>query len=764
MKKSRAVTVLVVLLAVLVAVSYYALTIVRATTSNGDGGLTLGLDLAGGVSITYQAEGDPTDEEMSDTIYKLQKRIEDETGSTEVSVYQVGDDRIAVEIPGVTDANAILEQLGQPGTLSIQDTDGNQILTGTDIASAQAGTQQDSYGNTEYVVQLTFTDEAAQTFATYTSEHIGDNLPIYYDGEVISNPTIQSAITQGSCVIEGMSSYEEAQNLASYIRIGSLSIELTELQSNVVGAQLGESAIQTSVLAAGIGLLIIFIFMIFSYRAMGAVASVALALYTGLVVGAMKAFELTLTLPGIAGVILSIGMAVDANVIIFARIKEETAAGKSVRNAIDIGFKKASSAILDGNITTCIAAIVLIVMGSGTVKGFAYTLLIGIVLSMFTAMVITRLIMKAVYALGCKDLKFYGVKKEHAPYKILQKRFLFLGIAAIAICSGFVSMGIHSSNGNKALNYSLEFVGGTSTQASFSEDYSIDQIESDIIPVVSEITGDNNIQAQKVDGSTDIVIKTRDLSLDEREELAQALEDNFGVDQSTISTQSISATISSEMRSNTIKAILVAVFCMLLYIWLRFKDFRFGGAAVLALLHDVLVVLAFYAIARVSVSTTFIACMLTIVGYSINATIVIFDRIRENNHNIRSQEELRDMVNTSITQTLTRSIYTSFTTWVMTLTMYVLGVASIREFALPLMVGIICGAFSSVCITGALWFIFKTRVGKCDLPKVYVDKKAAKAAAAPAESTAEAGSAAASETGNAANKPKKKRKKKKGIH
>lgn len=218
------------------------------------------------------------------------------------------------------------------------------------------------------------------------------------------------------------------------------------------------------------------------------------------------------------------------------------------------------------------------------------------------------------------------------------------------------------------------------------------------------------------------------------------------------------------MRSNTIKAILVAVFCMLLYIWLRFKDFRFGGAAVLALLHDVLVVLAFYAIARVSVSTTFIACMLTIVGYSINATIVIFDRIRENNHNIRSQEELRDMVNTSITQTLTRSIYTSFTTWVMTLTMYVLGVASIREFALPLMVGIICGAFSSVCITGALWFIFKTRVGKCDLPKVYVDKKAAKAAAAPSESTAEAGSAAASETGNAANKPKKKRKKKKGIH
>jgi SecD/SecF fusion protein len=761
MKKNKAVAVLVVLLAVLVAVSYYAVTIVKSTTANTDGGLSLGLDLAGGVSITYQAEGNPTSEEMSDTIYKLQKRIEDETGSTEVSVYQVGDDRISVEIPGVTDANAILEKLGQPGTLSIQDTDGNQILSGSDISSAQAGTQQDSYGNTEYVVQLTFTDEAAETFATYTSEHIGDQLPIYYDGSVISSPTIQSAITQGSCVIEGMSSYEDAENLASYIRIGSLSIELTELQSKVVGAQLGGSAIETSVLAAAIGLLIIFIFMIYAYRVPGLVASIALVLYTGLVVSAMKAFELTLTLPGIAGVILSIGMAVDANIIIFARIKEEIAAGKSVRNAIDIGFKKASSAIIDGNVTTFIAALVLIIMGSGTVKGFAYTLMIGIILSMFTAMIITRLIMKSFYALGCKDVKFYGVKKERAPYKILQKRIGFIALALVVICSGFISMGVHAANGQKTLNYSLEFVGGTSTQASFNEDYTIEQIESDIVPVVSEVTGDNNIQVQKVDNSNDIVIKTRDLSLDEREELAQKLEDSFGVDQDSISTESISATVSSEMRSSTIKAILVAVICMLLYIWLRFKDLRFGGSAVLALMHDVLVVLAFYAIARISVSTTFIACMLTIVGYSINATIVIFDRIRENNHGIRSQEELRDMVNTSITQTLTRSIYTSFTTWVMTLTIYVLGVSAIREFALPLMVGIICGAFSSVCITGALWFIFKTRVGKNRLPLTYEEKGPKKAAAAATTETVDA-------EGNtvvvAAAKPKKKRKKKKGIH
>ncbi len=724
MKKNKAVAALVVILAVLVAVGYFAVSICKATLDGDDGGLTLGLDLAGGVSITYQAEGNPTSEEMSDTIYKLQQRVEDETGSTEVSVYQVGDDRITVEIPGVTDANAILEKLGEPGTLSIQDTSGNEILTGSDITSAQPATTQDSYGNKQYVVQLTFTDDAAKTFADYTSNHIGDQLPIYYDGKVVSSPVIQSAITDGECVIEGMDSYEEASQLASYIRIGSLSIQLDELQSNVVGAQLGSNALATSILAALVGLLIIAAFMIAVYRVPGIVASIALIFYTGLVVDCMYLFDLTLTLPGIAGVILGIGMAVDANVIIYARIREEIAAGRSVRLAIDTGFKKARSAILDGNITTFIAAIVLMVMGTGTVRGFAYTLAIGIVLSMFTALVVSKIMMKSIYTLGCKDEKFYGRKKERKPIRFLQKRMLFITISICVICSGFVAMGVHKANGDGAMKYSLEFVGGTSTQADFGKDYSISEIEKEIVPVVKEVTGDNNIQTQKVKDSTDIIIKTRTLSLDEREELDQKLADNFGVDESTISTENISSVISSEMRTNTIKAIIVAVIFMLLYIWLRFKDLRFGTSAVLALVHDVFVVIAFYAIARVSVSTTFIACILTIVGYSINATIVIFDRIRENNHGIRSQEELMEMINNSITQTLTRSVYTSFTTWVMTFTMYIFGVASIREFALPLMVGIICGAYSSVCITGALWYIFETRIGstKNRLPK-FVDAK-----------------------------------------
>ena len=715
MKKSKASVVLIVFLAAVIGIGYFAMNVISSTIAGSGFNIPLGLDLAGGVSITYQAEGDPTEEELSDTIYKLQKRIEDTTSSTEISVYQVGDDRITVEIPGVTDANDILEQLGEPGTLSIQDSDGNEIISGSDITSAQAQSTQDSYGNTEYVVAITFSDEAAETFATYTTEHVGDSLPIYYDGNVVSNPTIEEAITTGSCVINGMDSYEDAEQLASYLRIGSLSVTLTELQSNIVGAQLGEQAIESSVKAAGIGLLIIIIFMIFVYWIPGFAASLALILYTAMVVAAMYLFEITLTLPGIAGVILSIGMAVDANVIIFARIREELAAGKSVKAAIEIGFVKARSAILDGNITTFIAAIVLIIMGSGTVKGFAYTLAIGIVLSMFTALVITHLLVKALYALGFRDKKFYGEKKEKTPIKFLKKRVIFFALSLVLVCSGFVAMGVNKSNGNSALNYSLEFVGGSSTQVTMGSDLTLDEIESTVKPVVSEVTGDNNIQIQKVQDSTDIIIKTRELSLDEREELNQKLADNFDVDEDSISAQSISSVISSEMRTSTIQAIIVAVICMLIYIWFRFRDFRFGTSAVIALVHDVLVVLAFYAVARVSVSTTFIACMLTIVGYSINATIVIFDRIRENYHGIRTLDELETMVNNSITQTLTRSIYTSFTTFVMVFCMYFVGVSSIKEFAMPLMVGIVCGAYSSVCITGALWFVMKKRIGKTSL-------------------------------------------------
>ena len=686
--------------------------------------IKLGLDLAGGVSITYQVEDEnPTAEQMSDTIYKLQLRVEQY--STEASVYQEGDDRISIEIPGVTDANQILDELGKPGSLEFQTSDGESVITGADVQTASVQSGQDDMGNAEYSVELVLNDEGTRKFADATEANIGQPISIIYDGETISSPTVQSAITGGTAYITGNFTYEEADNLASTIRIGGLQLELKELRSNVVGAQLGEEAISTSLMAGAIGFGLVFIFMICVYYLPGLAAGIALVIYTELVLVILNAFNVTLTLPGIAGIVLSIGMAVDANVIIFARVREEMARGKSIKNALKAGFQKAMSAIIDGNVTTLIAAAVLWFMGSGTVKGFAQTLAIGIVVSMFTALVITRMIVYAFYAVGIRNPKLYGrIKEERAPIDFLGKRKIFFAVSVAVILIGFVFMGVNAGTGKGALNYSLEFKGGTSTNVTFDKAYTLKEIDETMIPDLEKVTDDPNIQVQTVANSNQVIFKTQTLDLEKREAFAKYMADEFGVEEKDITTENISSTVSSEMRVDAIIAVAIATVFMLLYIWLRFKDIRFATSAVVALIHDVLVVLAFYVIARISVGNTFIACMLTIVGYSINATIVIFDRIREEMKTKKRGEELDVLVNRCITRTLTRSIYTSLTTFVMVAVLFIMGVSSIKEFALPLMVGIICGAYSSVCITGALWYVMKTKIGKKAEPaKVGTSKK-----------------------------------------
>ena len=510
----------------------------------------------------------------------------------------------------------------------------------------------------------------------------------------------------------GQGGAEEAQQLASTIRIGGLKLELEELRSNVVGAQLGSEAIRTSLIAAAAGFALVVVFMIAVYYIAGFAASLALCLYAELMVILLYAFEATLTLPGIAGIILSVGMAVDANVIIFARIREELATGKTVQSSIKIGFNKALSAILDGNITTLIAAVVLYFMGSGTIRGFSITLMLGIIISMFTALFVTKFLINTLYAVGIQSEKAYGVGKERKTINFLSKKPLFFGLSAAVIVIGFVVMGVNKAQTGMPLNYSLDFVGGTSTTMTLNEDMSIEDIDAQIVPYVEEITGDANVQTTKVAGSNQVIIKTRTLNVEEREKFADTMAANFGVDKNSITAETISATISSEMQADAIKAIIVSTILMLLYIWFRFKDIRFGASSVLALVHDVLVVLAFYAVAKVSVGNTFIACMLTIVGYSINATIVIFDRIRENLRDRRGSENLQELVNRSISQTLSRSIFTSLTTFFMVAALEVFGVSSIREFALPLIAGIICGTYSSICLTGAMWFVFRTKFVK----------------------------------------------------
>ena len=676
----------------------------------GMGKIKLGLDLAGGVSITYQTvQQNPSDEDMADTIYKLQQRVQNY--STEAEVYREGGNRINIDIPGVSDANAILDELGKPGSLLFVDPQGQTVLTGDQVATAKAGII-DNNGKSEYVVSLTFTDEGSKAFAEATAKLIGQRIAIIYDNVVYSNPTVQTAITGGNAQITGMTSYDEAKNLASTIRIGSLSLELEELRSNVVGAKLGQTAISTSMKAAVVGFVVLAAFMIGVFLLPGAAAVIALALYIILEILLLSAFEITLTLPGIAGIILSIGMAVDANVIIFTRIKEEIALGKSVYESINSGFKKALSAIIDGNVTTLIAAAVLYIRGSGTVKGFAQTLALGIILSMFTALFVTKFILKAFYNVGLDDVKFYGKKPDRESINFVGMRKITLSVAAVALIIGVIFAGVNKSQIGGFFNYGLDFKGGTSTNVTFNKDYSLEEISKEIVPVVESVTGEAGTQTQKVQGTNQVIIKTRSLSLDEREKLNKALADKFGVDAEKITAESISGAVSSEMKKDAVVATVLATILMLIYIWIRFRDFSFAAGSILALLHDVFIVISCYAIFRWSVGSTFIACILTILGYSINATIVIFDRIRENKAILSKSTAKEELINKSVTETLTRSIYSSLTTFITIFILFLMGVPSIREFALPIMVGIVAGTYSSVFLSSVFWYLLSNKFDK----------------------------------------------------
>ncbi len=737
----------------------------------------LGLDLAGGLSITYETtEPSPDADKLDMTVYRMQKRIENY--STESSVYKQGENRIIAEIPGVTNAEEILEDLGHAGNVYfiygngpdgvnniVDDGNGNYSLTrpmeeiiaagacvldGSDIDTAEAqyreGNAQNGQVGTQYFVELVLKAEGQSKFYEATSSVSNyyyatagtDNyykgiLAIVYDNEVISAPRCEQPINSNTATITGKFTFDEVKNLANTIKIGALPLELNQLQYSIVGAQLGSNALETILIAGLIGILLVMLFMMVMYRLPGIVSAISLVIYMELIVTCMIVFDsISLTLPGIAGIILSVGMAVDGNVIIYTRIREELRAGKTVRSAIKLGFSKATSAIVDGNVTTLIAAVVLYLRGSGTVRSFAITLGVGIVLSMISVLLITRFILYCVYNLGFDKEKFYGVAKETKVRNFTKHWAKYLIISGALIVTGIIGLFVNKSNHGYILNYGLDFIGGTAVEVYFDGDV---PANADVEALAADVLG-TTPQVVKVDGENALIIKTDQMIIegesgDEEEQAAtaavsedgsssadsnstivklkKALNEKYGVDQSKIQVDSISAAVSDEMKEDAIVAVIIAGICMLLYIWIRFRNLSFAGSAVLALFHDVLVVLMVYSVFRITVDNSFIACMLTIVGYSINATIVIFDRIRENMAERSKKETIDDVVNRSISETLSRSINTSLTTMFSILMIIFLGVDSIRAFAIPLMVGLICGTYSSVCITGSLWLFFKKR-------------------------------------------------------
>ena len=815
MKKGKATIALVIMLALLCGLAYIAFYGIGETKEGSIGSVNLGLDLAGGVSITYgTANGEvPDATDMSDTVEKLRRRVE--RYSTEAQVYTEGGNRINIEIPGVSDAARVLQELGQPGNLyfiaqkgsdgednysyglvfdgdasdlittegddgleittedgteevtddateetsetaeegtdaepaeeavegeetaegeegdgteeldlsgyriaymlnkSIEEleADGCIVLEGADVAGAEVRTRQNEYGSNEFVVSLTLTSEGAEKFAVATESayNNGETIAIYYDGEVISAPNVNSVIRDGSAIIEGSFSAESADQLATTIRIGGLKLQLEELRSNVVGAQLGQDAIRTSLKAAAVGFALLIIFMLVVYLILGLSASLALSFYVCMVIILLSGLDITLTLPGIAGIILSVGMAVDANVLVFARVREELAAGKNAKDAMHAGYAKALSAILDGNITTLLAAVVLMLFGSGPVKGFAYTLTLGIVVSMVTALLITRAFSAIFLGLGFSEEKLYGKSRVFKKYPFVEKRKMFYAISLAVIAAGVIAMAVNAGSGKGPLNFSLDFVGGSSTTVEFNEPYTLEQIDAEITPKIREITGVSSVQVQTVSGSNEVIFKTTMVDADKRAALNEMFETDYAVPEANISAETISATISKEMGRDAIRALLIAMALILVYIYIRFSDIRFGFSAILALAHDALIVIVCYALTRIEVGSTFVAVVLTIIGYSINDTIVTFDRLRENQKKATGRITREELVDTSITQTLTRSVFTSLTTFVMVLCLFIFGVTDIRAFALPLMAGVISGTYSSICLASALWYEMKKR-------------------------------------------------------
>ena len=686
-------------------------------------GIRQGLDLQGGVSILYEADiPNPTADDMNAASSLLRNRL-DARGYTEADAMQEGNRQIRVNIPGVDDPEAAIAQIGQTARLTFQDSNGNVLLTGANVNRASAMLQQTQHGGVgQWVVALSFDSVGTQLFAQATQNNLFQVISIYMDDELLSAATVQNVISDGEAVISGAFTREDANELATLIRQGSLPFGLSVVSFNLVGARLGADALQTSVIAGIIGLALVLLFMAIFYRTMGIAADIALIIYVVLILIVVSGLRMTISLPSIAGLILSIGMATDANIVIFERIREEIVAGKTLRSAMRVGYKRALPAIIDSNITTLIAGSVLFWLGTGPIMGFAQMLIIGVLISVFTALIVTRVVTTCMMDLGfIKPSHLLSAKQkeqkeamansatpqssrisqfDETAKPIVEKRKIYFIFSATIIAIGIAFMIFHQVRGIGFFNLDVEFSGGTSFTIDIGQEFN----NSDIENIVRNITGESAPQVQQITNTHQVIIRTTQVDPDVRVALVSAISNYYELDAGAFTYSDVSPAVSAAMRRDAIMAIVVASLGMLLYISVRFRDIRTGASAVLAQVHDALVVLCIYAILRIPLNYAFIAVMLTTLGYSINATIIIFDRIRENN--VRMPKVGYDsLINTSVTQTLRRTLFSTISSFIAVLMLYIIGVAAIRDFTLPIMVGLLFGAYSSVCLSGSAWFM-----------------------------------------------------------
>lgn len=678
--------------------------------------LKFGLDINGGVYVVMEAEtdlsGDALTETMEQTKEIINRRVNG-LGIAEANVSIEGDKRIRIELPGVENAEEAIAAVGMTAQLKFLLADGTLVFTGEEVSDARVDTDPENGGR---LITLTFTDEGTRKFTeasrkafsgqvTSTNEGINDRaIMIMLDQTIVTAPVVQEVISTSRCNITNPNgfSFEEASTIAALIRGGALPVQLNEITTSVQTATIGADALQKSIIAGAIGLILIFLIMVLMYNVLGLMADIALALYVLIVVWAMVAMGAVLTLPGIAAIILSIGMAVDANVIIFSRIKEEIAKGKTTRVAVSEGFRQSITSVLDAQVTTLIAAIVLYLVGSTIVKGFAITLMIGIVVSIFTAVVVTQILVSLLAESGkFDDKKYYGVNADGTPKSFIKKEFVFIKKRKLfyAISVAFIVIGL-AAGLIRGFNYGIDFTGGTMIQLDMGKTVDTEELKEsiksfDLNPTVV-LAGDNREQ---------VIIRTvKALENDERREVVAQIGEKYGItEENILASEQFGPTVGDELKGNAVRSIVIAAICMLIYIIIRFKTWKYGVSAVVGLAHDVLVMLAVYGLFNIIINNPFIAAILTVVGYSINDTIVIFDRIRENRE-LYKKNSLEANLDLSINQTLNRSVMTSITTLLAMVPLLIMVSSSIREFVIPLMIGVLVGTFSSVFLTSPVLY------------------------------------------------------------
>jgi len=663
-----------------------------------------GMDLAGGMATVYEASAEEElsaaelKSKLTSTISVIRSRL-DAKGYPE-AVIQPSGNRIRVEIPGAKDESEVLALISSPAKLEFKDDNGLLLMEGKHVKQASAGYKS----ATEVVVFFTLTDEGRDLFTAATRDNLGKNIHIELDGEVISSPTVKSVISGGEGYIEGNFTRESAENLAISIESGTLPLEMKQIEIRSVSATLGKDVLDDSLFAGLIGLIVVLLIMLVFYRLPGLVSGVTLGVYVILLIFMLATVQgVQLTLPGIAGILLSIGMAVDGNVIVFERFQEEYRAGKNLRAAVDLGFSKAFAAIFDGNITTILAAIVLGIFGTGTVRGFAVTLGLGTIVAMFTTLVVLKYLMRSLVILfpNLPAWLLVGKKREKAKARLsFTKNFKWTAAASVLL----LVVGIVGFAVNRGPNMGIDFTGGTLLTIDVGQDFATSDIESAL-----DDAGFTRQAVQVSDGNGSqhlaIVRIKEDVGRPAVEEaVVMPLQPTYA-DIAVTEMDSVGATISVELQRNALLALAIACGAILLYIWIRF-ELRSGVVAVIALFYNVILMIAAIVVLQIPINSPFVAAILTIVGYTINNTIIVFDRLRENMSLIGKGHTTREVVDMSISKTMRRTINTTLTTLATISALYIFGGSSIREFALPIIIGLLAGIYSTVFLCGPAWALW----------------------------------------------------------